>query len=269
MTNEKIRRIALLQSARDCHCEPTDFERTEHLITRSVSHPGARKYLPLPFDCDMVSYGSNVVAQTSEALAPVAAEYLSRFSASLAFETPQIHTLDQLLAPHGLKTCFMAEYFLPDVRRLEAVPCCPYPLRLLRPENFSNLYLPEWRNALCKRRPDLDVFAVGAYDGDRLIGLAGASADCDTMYQIGVDVLPPYRRQGVAAALTGRLAQEILSLGKAPFYCAAWCNLPSVRNAVRSGFVPAWTELTARKHGFADVMNQEFSEKCAVFSEDF
>ena len=35
-----------------------------------------------------------------------------------------------------------------------------------------------------------DVLAVGAYDGARLVGLAGCSADCESMWQIGVDVLP-------------------------------------------------------------------------------
>ena len=72
------------------------------------------------------------------------------------------------------------------------------------------------------------------------------STDCDTMWQIGIDVLPEYRRQGITAALTSRLAIEILERGKVPFYCAAWCNFKSARNAVKCGFSPAWAELTAR-----------------------
>ena len=90
------------------------------------------------------------------------------------------------------------------------------------------------------------MLGVGAYDGEKLVGLAGCSADCETMWQIGIDVLPEYRRKGIAAALTSRLALEILCRGKVPFYCAAWSNIPSVRNAVHSGFRPAWVELTAK-----------------------
>ena len=75
------------------------------------------------------------------------------------------------------------------------------------------------------------------------------------MYQIGVDVLAEYRRQGIAAALTSRLALEILKQGKVPFYCAAWCNIPSVRNAIRSGFRPAWVCMTAKDTEFVDRMN--------------
>ena len=75
------------------------------------------------------------------------------------------------------------------------------------------------------------------------------------MWQIGVDVLPEYRRQGIASALTSRLALEILRRGKVPFYCAAWSNLRSVRNAIASGFRPAWVELTAKSIAAVEEMN--------------
>lgn len=55
------------------------------------------------------------------------------------------------------------------------------------------------------------------------------------MWQIGIDVLPGYRRQGIACALTSCLALKILEHGKVPFYCAAWSNIRSVRNAIKSG----------------------------------
>lgn len=97
---------------------------------------------------------------------------------------------------------------------------------------------------------------VGAYDGEKLVGLAGCSADCDRMWQIGVDVLPQYRRQGIAGAITSRLALEILERGKVPFYCAAWCNLKSVRNAIKCGFRPAWVNITARERAFVQEMNR-------------
>lgn len=50
---------------------------------------------------------------------------------------------------------------------------------------------------------------MGAYCDGKLIGLAACSAYCDTMWQIGADVLPEYRRKGIASALTSRLAIEM------------------------------------------------------------
>jgi len=133
---------------------------------------------------------------------------------------------------------------------------CPYEIRWLEPEDFRDLYLPQWSNALCEARREHDRIAVGAYDNGQLIGLAGASDDCETMWQIGIDVLPAYRGKGVASALTGMLAREILRLGIVPFYCAAWSNIPSVRNAIKCGFRPAWVEVTVRKADFVDEMNR-------------
>lgn len=255
MTNRQIWEIALNQSAYDCNCTPEDFLKNENVITRSVKHPKARKYLPLPFSCDMVSYGNNIVAQTNDELTDVVSRYINSYPAAHAFETPNLHVLDEALKPYGMKVCFMAEYFLPDVDILKELPC-PYELRVLHQEDFRDLYRPEWSDALCEERKELDILGVGAYKGNKVIGLAGCSADCADMYQIGVNVLPEYRRQGIASALTSRLALEILALGKVPFYCAAWCNLKSVRNAIKCGFRPAWVELTAREIGFVDKMNQ-------------
>ena len=254
LTNEEIWRIALNQSAIDYGCAPGDFLGETGKVTISRAHPAARKYLPLPFDFDMTSYGSCIVAQCSENLAPVAEEYMAKYDVSHAFETPHLQALDDMLAPYGLKTCFMAEYFLPDVDALKELPC-EYELRVLQQADFADLYKPEWSDALCADRAKLDVLGVGAYDGDKLVGLAGCSADCEGMWQIGVNVLPEYRRKGIASAITSRLALEILARGKAPFYCAAWCNLKSVRNAIKCGFRPAWVNVTARDTAFVEKMN--------------
>lgn len=107
-----------------------------------------------------------------------------------------------------------------------------------------------------QKRKHLDKLAVGAFDGQKLVGLAGCSADCEMMYQIGVDVLPEYRKRGIASAITSTLALETLKLGKVPFYCAAWSNIKSVRNALKCGFRPAWVELTAREAAFVDNLNK-------------
>lgn len=147
--------------------------------------------------------------------------------------------------PLNLAPVYDGEYFLPDPERLQA-RACPFPLRLLEKDALADLYRPEWSNALCEHRRELDRLAVGAYDGDALVGLAGCSADCETMWQIGVDVLPTYRNLGIAKALTSRLALETLRRGKVPFYCCGWANVPSARNALACGFRPAWAQLTVK-----------------------
>jgi len=253
MTNEEILRIALAQSAADMNCRPDDFKRTENVIVQSAANAGARKYLQLPFECNLVTYGGNVVASVSAEVEKSVEKYISECEPYRLFETPNLLVLDEELKKFGLRVCFMAEYFLADLNLLKILPC-KYPLKVLQPEEFSGLYKAEWSNALCKDRKNLDVLAVGAFDGNELIGLAGCSADCENMWQIGVDVLPAYRRQGIAGALTSRLASEILNRGKVPFYCAAWSNIKSVRNAINCGFRPAWAEVTAKRREFVDCL---------------
>jgi len=253
-TNRQILDIALRQSAVDVNCRPGDFLREEPVVVSSRANPGARKYLHLPFACHLVSYGNNVVAAVSDSCREMVNAYIRRFPAEHCFETPNLHVLNDALAGEGLRLCFMAEYFLPDVGCLAPLDC-PYPLKILGQSDFAPLYTDLWSNALCKERRELDVLGIAAYDGEQLIGLAGCSADCEDMWQIGVDVLPAYRRQHVASALTSRLALEVLERGKVPFYCAAWSNIKSVRNALRSGFRPAWVEMTARSAAFVHKMN--------------
>ncbi len=254
MTNKEIFNIALNQSAIDAGCQAQDFLRPENKVVISKESPRARKYLELPFFCNLISYGTNIVASVSEQAAEVVTNYIQRFPIEHCFETPNLHVLEEGLSPFGMKLCFMAEYFLPDVNAMHELPC-PYEVRILKPKDFQGYYLPQWSNALCEKRKELDVLAAGAFCGGELIGLAGCSADCEDMYQIGIDVLPQYRRQGIASALTSRLAIEILNLGKVPFYCAAWSNIKSVRNAIKSGFRPAWAELTAKPEGFVRQLN--------------
>jgi GNAT superfamily N-acetyltransferase len=255
MTNSEILKVAVEQSAADLCAEAGDFEKSENVIVTSRESERARKYLSLPFSCQLVSYGNNVVASVLPEFREMTEKYINSYPAEHIFETPNMHVLNEALMAKGQKICFMAEYFLPDVSALRALDCA-YELRILTSEDFSELYLPEWSNALCEKRRELDVLGVGAYDAGRLVGLAGCSADCDTMWQIGVDVLPAYRRKGIASALTSRLALEILERGKVPFYCAAWCNVRSVRNAIRSGFRPAWVEMTAKSCETVDGMNE-------------
>lgn len=255
MNNKEILQVALQQSAIDMNCEADDFLKKENQIVTSYLHKNARKYITETFACNLVSYGTNIVASVQPDLKEIVEEYINRYSIEHCFETPNLHVLNDKLEEHDLRICFMAEYFLPDMEALKELPC-KYKTRIMTSKDFTNLYKPEWSNALCEARKELDVLGIGAYDGDTLIGFAACSADGEEMWQIGVDVLPEYRRHGIASALTSKLAIEIVNRGKVPFYCAAWSNVKSVRNAIKCGFRPAWVEMTAKSIEVVAKMNR-------------
>lgn len=91
-----------------------------------------------------------------------------------------------------------------------------------------------------KERPDM--LAAAAYRGSEIIGMAGASADSPAAWQIGIDVLPGERQQGIASCLTWSLKQEIIKRGYLPFYGTGSSHIQSQRVAYNAGFIPGWWE---------------------------
>ncbi|MBR5798042.1 MAG: GNAT family N-acetyltransferase, partial [Clostridia bacterium] len=160
MTNEEILKIAMAQSAVDLSADASDFEKSENVVVTSHESDGARRYLKLPFSCQLVSYGNNVVASVSPEFREITEHYINKYPVEHLFETPHLHVLDEALMAKGQKICFMAEYFLPDVEALKertVEDAGPYKIKILTQEDFADLYLPEWSNALCKDRKHLDV----------------------------------------------------------------------------------------------------------------
>lgn len=86
MTKEEIWAAALRQSAVDLNCSPEDFGREHSVVARSAPHAGARKYLSLPFFCDLVSYGGNVVASVAPEAEAAVRAYVERMRPSIALK---------------------------------------------------------------------------------------------------------------------------------------------------------------------------------------
>lgn len=92
-----------------------------------------------------------------------------------------------------------------------------------------------------------DVIAMGAYDGDKLVALAGADDYMGDLWQIGIDTLPEYRGRGLGRYLVKTIADEICKQGKVPYYTTWAPNIGSMSVAVGAGFVPAWVGYFAEK----------------------
>ena len=246
MDNDKILQIAMQQQAIDYNCTPEDFCSSENKVVISKENPKAQAYLTLPFFCAFTSFGNNIVASVHADIAGFIFEYIKDKKIEECFTPPAIFALNDELKKHNVQFSFCAQRTLPDVDAIKAVSC-DYELKILYPDDYSELYeKPEWRNAVGSgKRRHLDRLAIGAYDGQNLIGLAGSSASCENMWQIGVDVLPDYRRKGVGSTLISRLTSEILDIGIVPFAGNRWANIRSIKTQFSCGFRPAWVEIFA------------------------
>ena len=87
-----------------------------------------------------------------------------------------------------------------------------------------------------------DMLAVTAEKDGMILGMSGASADSDSMWQIGIDVAKEARGQNIGPFLTILLKEEIIRRGKLPFYGTAESHIQSQRVGLKSGFFPAWWE---------------------------
>jgi len=106
-----------------------------------------------------------------------------------------------------------------------------------------------FHNALSYRvdSPRPDVLAAVAQRAEAVIGIAGASADADRLWQVGVDVRAEHRGSGVGKALVSHLTKAILADGKVPYYSTLASNLQSSNLALSVGYWLAWIEVYAQE----------------------
>ena len=97
MTNQEILMIAMEQSAKDLCADASDFEREENVIVFSRENESARKYLKLPFSCQLVSYGNNVVASVLPEYKELTESYINKYPTEHLFETPNLQVLNDAL----------------------------------------------------------------------------------------------------------------------------------------------------------------------------
>ena len=101
----------------------TFFDKAHNVIIASERSPAARKYLELPFACNLVSYGNNIVASIDLQYEGIVRNYIDKYKVEHCFETPNMHVINDAFSKDGLRVCFMAEYFLPDMDILTDLPC--------------------------------------------------------------------------------------------------------------------------------------------------
>ena len=109
----------------------------------------------------------------------------------------------------------------------------------------NNLYPNAFGYADNPERPHMA--AVVASCRGETAGVAAATADCDVMWQIGVDTLPAYRQRGIAKATVSALTEILLSKAILPYYSTRFFNIASRRTALSLGYFPAWVELYSRE----------------------
>lgn len=158
----------------------------------------------------------------------------------------KLRKVNDFLSPYALQSSGTALFMTPARSIFEngtlEIPE-GFDAQWLNPDEMESFHQDaRFSNALgfSKDRPDMQVL-LALKDG-KPAGMAGASEDSALMRQIGIDVLPEFRSQGLATALVSQLAHAVMRVGYVPFYGTSPSHIQSQNLAIRAGFEPAWYE---------------------------
>lgn len=249
MTKEQAQSILYRQRAKEFGCTPEVFTRPGLTVTTAALRPGARATIRKDPMLLMAGTGNSVAVSVHDSLRELVEELAAKADGlHRLFEFPALRALDKKLGEYGRELRGAEHFFLPG----GPLPKFPLPeefqYQWFDRETVRSIYLNRrFPMALAEEySPDRpDVIALAALDGGTIAGVAGASADTEIMWQVGIDVVEEYRGKGLGTALVSALSREIENQGKLPFYGTAAGNLASQRIAVGCGFVPAWIEAVA------------------------
>lgn len=240
MTTSRMMNIVQAQLAIDMNCTIDDFhkERGCFVFTEAKDNPGRRPFPKKEPMFEMLSMGNAIIVSAAPHLLDIVKPMLNGKNHNEAFSMPFVRgqslfylpdllAVNKLAAPEGFIYAVVEQSDIPALYRYK--------------EGFPNAL------AYDINHPRPDKLAIIAKQNNAIVGMAGASADCENMWQIGIDVLSSHRNHGLAARLVNQLTTEILSRGYIPYYGTKTSNIASQRVAHRAGFFPAWISVYESK----------------------
>lgn len=158
------------------------------------------------------------------------------------FEAKNMHKLNERLYQDGYQIGMVHPFYIADKK--SETDTTGYEIRWYRDSEIEQFRGDDRFNeayTFCETAPD--IIGVAALKGDKILGMAGASMDSPVMWQIGINVDPMARTNGIGKMLVTLLKNEILEQGKLPYYGTSMSHIASQKVAIGAGFVPAWAEL--------------------------
>lgn len=229
MNKQEMMTIVYSQLAIDYNCKPEDFNRDGVIFTIAEKQNGRREIPFITPRLEIITMGKGTVINVSKNIMSFAKR---------KFEGKSRYEILTSKFVYGVNP-----YYLPDVENLKEIENKMFRFELIS-SNIQLLYSNKgFNNALQydvdSKRPE--VLAAIAYAENKLVGIACASADSKTMWQMGVDVLPGYRGNDIAVKLVNMLTIETLNRGIVPYYTTDCTNINSQKVAIKSGYIPAWS----------------------------
>lgn len=246
LDRDRIWEIAEIQLALDYGCRVEDLRKKGIMVRERELREGRRIYSHDGCLLKVLCLGRGAIIATGKEMFAWCVEDLAQEEPSWLFEYPVLRRVDEQLNSYGHEIADVHQYYLPMGDGRETSP--RFPVIWHEAESILSFEGDErFGEAFVFGAHYPNILAVAAMDGEVIMGMAGASADGASLWQIGIDVLPGYRGKGIGANLTALLSEEIMRRGAVPFYGTAQSHILSQRVAIQAGFLPAWAEAYSRK----------------------
>lgn len=233
----------------DFACDVSCFTRNGVFIREAREISGRRRFPFRPRSLYLVTLGTGVVISCSADRLHWAQSTLAGLGRDDLFSAAGMWYLHEYVSLEGQYLCGPELKYVCARKDLKvARPPKGVKVELLARDEILKLYdTTEFYNALMydADSPRPDVLAAVASVGEQIVGMAGASADSDELWQVGVDIDVAHRGRGLGRALVSRVTAAVLDHDKVPYYTTAIGNVPSSTLATRVGYRPAWTEIYA------------------------
>ena len=237
--------LLLRQLAADFCVAEADILDKQHHFTVFTPHSDRRQYMEIrPCLLKIAVVNGKLLFTGREDIITRCRELYADANAPWFMEARNMAALNKELSTFGAqirhaRPFYTSEQALPvDTRNFTICRYTPESIAQFQgDERFDDAY------GFCVDAPDM--LGVAAMRDGQILGMAGASADSPYLWQIGINVLPQARGQGIASMLVQLLRNDVLAAGRLPYYGTSISHLESQRVALRAGFLPAWFELVA------------------------
>ncbi|MCK8058726.1 MULTISPECIES: GNAT family N-acetyltransferase [unclassified Fusibacter] len=247
MTKNEIYKTLLEQLSYDMNCSQDELLKSGVTLVEAGNHDKRRKFTQDPIVFGMLTLGEGAVMSARPELLADLNQYKAFEYPLRLFEHFKMTEIDQLLKKNGFSMTGLSEFYLPDPKNLPTFTISDdYRIDWYEGDHVAELFKHEgFHNALSYYIKGLrpDVIAVTASLNNQIIGMAGASADSEMMWQVGIDVLKEHRGMGIGTFLVSEITKRILLLDKVPYYGTWNANIGSRKIALKCGYMPAWTEV--------------------------
>lgn len=244
LTQKEIYEVAKQQLAFDYNCEAKDFGKKEVILTHLQEKPEQRLSDSAGTIFRLVSFFGTSVFSVGEELRPWIEQILPKVSAAWVFEYQSLKAIDKHLEEKGQTIADIHEYYLPDLNRVVARK--GFELKWYNREQLDMLTADErFHEAFADDPKHPDMLGIAAFIDGEVAGMAGASADSEMLWQLGVQVLPEHRNTGIATTLITELKEKVIAMGRVPYCGTAESHHVSKMIMYKAGFQPAWAELYA------------------------